>query len=585
VRFLVLGSILAVLGLVVLPAIRPVPTVVEDEAAYDSVAAGVALQRGVTNSFHGAAAVKAAGSPADEGEDGAGLPAPVPTEAMRAPAGTVRRVGTPESSSWERDWVRLYRLAVMPDTEKQLSTANFYNWRKMAALGNVTATCGGRYPKLGLRYFKSPLQHSVAQVFGGCVTFDASKVTFERRGGENLADVEGQPEAVEYPTLADGWLVARPTAEEGPCSGGAVSTGLSPQQAALPDHLGPTVSGVRLALSVPCEPAAEDAAVEPLVLLVRRYEYVNLYHTLTDWFNAMDAIQFAVAALGLGFPTGPVQVVFLDAHPAGSLDDVWTALFGKRPLYLAEAIDRGLRTTNAVFVSPGYRSPITSAMQAGQMGETRSLSVQLFAEWMLLRHNLSLLSDVEAHRVAAAAVRLERGLQAPSALAFLNALGEGGGADVLPRRWITVVFRGDYKPHPRSAGRTSRKIANEQKLLTAIDAALATSAQLPGEPWAVRGVHLESLSMREQLALFRSTTIMVSVHGAALSLVITMRPGTLLVELQPPAFVRPHFRPMALSAGIGYAVVPLEHAPGDGPYTVDTAKLAAVVTSHVPRLL
>jgi prepilin-type processing-associated H-X9-DG protein len=46
-------------------------------------------------------------------------------------------------------------------------------------------------------------------------------------------------------------------------------------------------------------------------LLVTRYEYANIFHTLTDWYNAYQARRM----FGL---TGTVDVVFLDGHAKGT---------------------------------------------------------------------------------------------------------------------------------------------------------------------------------------------------------------------------------------------------------------------------
>ena len=55
---------------------------------------------------------------------------------------------------------------------------------------------------------------------------------------------------------------------------------------------------------------------------VQRYEYTNLYHTMTDWFN--------VFLMYLIFNLGPdsSNILWLDRHPKGGLDETWKTLFG-----------------------------------------------------------------------------------------------------------------------------------------------------------------------------------------------------------------------------------------------------------------
>ncbi|VEL36644.1 unnamed protein product, partial [Protopolystoma xenopodis] len=58
-----------------------------------------------------------------------------------------------------------------------------------------------------------------------------------------------------------------------------------------------------------------------VLLIVKRYEYVNLFHTITDWYNAFLAMRWG------HLPASRVKILFVDAHPAGSLDEVWDRLF------------------------------------------------------------------------------------------------------------------------------------------------------------------------------------------------------------------------------------------------------------------
>ena len=58
-------------------------------------------------------------------------------------------------------------------------------------------------------------------------------------------------------------------------------------------------------------------------LLVLRYEYANVFHVMTDWYNAFLVQRF------LGLPS--VRIVLADGHPAAPLDDGWCALFGLKP--------------------------------------------------------------------------------------------------------------------------------------------------------------------------------------------------------------------------------------------------------------
>ena len=57
------------------------------------------------------------------------------------------------------------------------------------------------------------------------------------------------------------------------------------------------------------------------VMAVTRYEYVNLFHTMTDWYNTFLAMTF------LNLTQQETNILLVDGHPAGGLDTVWSTLF------------------------------------------------------------------------------------------------------------------------------------------------------------------------------------------------------------------------------------------------------------------
>jgi hypothetical protein len=64
-----------------------------------------------------------------------------------------------------------------------------------------------------------------------------------------------------------------------------------------------------------------SATIPGVTLFLQRYEYVHTYFTMIDLFNTWLAYREFGSANVAG-------VIFLDAHPAGSLDEIWTTLFG-----------------------------------------------------------------------------------------------------------------------------------------------------------------------------------------------------------------------------------------------------------------
>lgn len=90
-----------------------------------------------------------------------------------------------------------------------------------------------------------------------------------------------------------------------------------------------------------------------------------------------------------------------------------------------------------------------------------------------------------------------------------------------------------------------RKIKNEAELISV--------AETLTDKKNVRAVNFESMSVEEQLRCIISTDVLISIHGAALSYIPILRPGSHVLELMPGRYrTRQHFRFFAAWAGIPY---------------------------------
>ncbi|CAI5985033.1 unnamed protein product [Closterium sp. NIES-64] len=155
----------------------------------------------------------------------------------------------------------------------------------------------------------------------------------------------------------DGWLrcIRNPTLDSSVCEAGML--GVFPDKM-LMARGGEDVRSVMGRIEEEEYPMCEEGAFQVEqrpVLLVTRYEYVNLYHTSTDWqsaFHAMRLLHISVRPL----------VVFLDAHAKGNLDEAWATMFG--PYRFIKEYQPHLPPGtavcfhHAVFVPVGYASPI-----------------------------------------------------------------------------------------------------------------------------------------------------------------------------------------------------------------------------------
>jgi glycoprotein 2-beta-D-xylosyltransferase len=335
------------------------------------------------------------------------------------------------------------------------------------------AACGGR-----LRVFDSrvALLRDVVVDFARCAG---------KPGGEPLGEVQGQTEAEEMYRFAPGFLMlagARPTAR--------------------PAMSHPWLEDIVSTLVVR-RGAVPGAVHEPrrLTLLVVRYGYANLFHSMTDLYNT-----FLVRALLVG-ERRPLRVILADGHPASPLDDAWRVLY--RDVSRIGAWRGRCRFAALAFGPVGVDSPL-------EMTDQPSLPLlERFRRFVLRSYGIRNRRETPRHR----------------------------------RVRVTIVFRRDHQAHPRNAtGAVRRKIANEAALLAGIRRS-ALSNRL-----AVRGVVLERLSMADQLRLVSATDVLVGMHGAGLTHTLFLPSGAALVELFP-AYHSPatrYFRRMAECRGLFY---------------------------------
>ena len=232
--------------------------------------------------------------------------------------------------------------------------------------------------------------------------------------------------------------------------------------------------------------------INEFTIAVQRYEYVNLYHTMTDWYNAFLVMQF------FGRNAQETNIVIFDSHPYGSLDSVWPQLFNST--FRLSALPVKSRFRRMVWSIVGYSSPIKtySSPYPPLLEEFRTFFLSSF--------------DVKADRRTDCGKRLS----------------------------VLFLWRRDYVAHPRNpSGFVQRKIRNEAKLINYV------RQKMPEVD--VRGVQIDALAMRDQLELIVSTDILVGVHGAGLTHAIFLPRGAGLLELLPNAMweTSEHFEAIA----------------------------------------
>jgi hypothetical protein len=205
-----------------------------------------------------------------------------------------------------------------------------------------------------------------------------------------------------------------------------------------------------------------DETYPGITLFITRYEYVNLYHTLTDWWSAYFV-------LPEDYWQQPHRVVVLDGHAQGGLDDVWKVLFGDFHFIKHLPKGKGLCFEKAVFVPAGYKASLYPDLMRERCPNQTMASD--FSQFVLGRYNLQSVQPIWGN--------------------------------------IVIIDRQPYVSHPRSDTSTfRRKSSNFEKLQSTLEKIPHVTVQL---------VRLETLSFREQLKLIRQAHVLIGNHGAGLT--------------------------------------------------------------------
>lgn len=110
---------------------------------------------------------------------------------------------------------------------------------------------------------------------------------------------------------------------------------------------------------------------------------------------------------------------------------------------------------------------------------------------------------------------------------------------------VLFVRRVDYLAHPRHNGKIVRRLDNEDEIMTA----LTNEIRSPSSGMRLLEGLFSSMTLKQQVATAQEACVIVGAHGAGLSHILFSPPNVHMLELQPPAFQRPHFIAYTLWAG------------------------------------
>lgn len=303
--------------------------------------------------------------------------------------------------------------------------------------------------------------------------FDHFRIDVEKvqsvRGGENLTTVMGQKEEVEFPVYTKGAFQTK-TLPNIP------TTGLNQSDMYY-------IHDVIEAMETK-DPQLCATTITGTTMFITRYEYCNLYHTMTDWWNTFLALPTNARESAKS-----IHMVFLDAHPKGDFDAVWGAMFAN-VTYVQHLPSGGVCFEKAVLIPPGYMAHLWPRTRQFGMAKRCPSMTDAFVQFMVASHGLEHVTMIP-------------GL-------------------------VILIDRIPYIAHPRSNPAKAARILQNMPEVRDMVAAQTNATE-------VRIVQFETMAFRQQLELIRSTHVMVGNHGAGIAHLIFLQDGAHVLEFMKAA--------------------------------------------------
>ncbi|ERN18295.1 hypothetical protein AMTR_s00055p00165140 [Amborella trichopoda] len=267
--------------------------------------------------------------------------------------------------------------------------------------------------------------------------------------------------------------------------------------------------------------------VEEPTLLITRFEYANLFHTVTDWYSAY------VASRVTDLSHRP-YLVFVDGHCKAPLEEAWKALFSSLryaknftdPVCFRHVILSPLGYETALFKGlsdniPCHGAPASDLMLNPDSDKTARLTE--FGEFFRASFGFPLNNTKISH----------------------SSLQQN----------VLFVRREDYLAHPRHGGKVEPRLSNEQEVFDT----LKTWAKAYNKCRVniINGLFAH-MTVRDQVRAIQEASIIVGAHGAGLTHIIAARPGTVILEIISSMYRRPHFSLISQWRGVEYHAINLE---------------------------
>ena len=157
-----------------------------------------------------------------------------------------------------------------------------------------------------------------------------------------------------------------------------------------------------------------------------------------------------------------------------------------------------------------------------------------------------------------------------------------GISNAKPYNVIKILFirRENYLAHPRHGGKPEVRLQNEQQIFNEMEKWAQIQSKRytkQGEKMSVEIINgtLAHMKMKEQIQAVHDASIIFGVHGAGLTHAIFAQPGTIILELLGPRFMRPHYSHISQWMGLEYHSIVMQNTVADSTKVLENLSIIA----------
>ncbi|XP_030541446.1 beta-1,2-xylosyltransferase-like [Rhodamnia argentea] len=289
-----------------------------------------------------------------------------------------------------------------------------------------------------------------------------------------------------------------------------------------------------------------DQWIEEPTLLITRFEYANLFHTVTDWYNAY------VSSRVTELPYRP-HVIFVDGHCTSPMEEMWQALFSS--VAYAKSFHGSVCFRRAVMSPLGYENAMFKGLS--QPINCQGTSAQ------------DLWRNPDDHKTARLS---EFGEMIRSAFGF--SVNRHHPEKAVSGHNVLFVRRENYLAHPRHSGKPESRLSNEQEVFDSLKS--WASNHIKCKVNLVNGLFAHML-MKDQVQAIQDASVIIGAHGAGLTHIVSATPKTVILEIISSQYRRPHFALISKWKGLEYHAINLVGSHADPPVVIN--ELSSILKS------